>query len=103
MIAIKFSPQYEDRVGIYLKNSNLKSLGVEWDFKETPDVDFENQCFWLIDYKHPKLVNTILSELREMKQIMGVLDLQFQYCYSEKEYYTQYSTIGDRCINWFVV
>jgi hypothetical protein len=103
MIAIKFSPQYEDRVGIYLKNSNLKSLGVKWNFKETPGIDAEHQCFWLIEYKHSKLVNTVLSELKEMKQIMGVLDLQFQYCYSEKEFYTQYSTTGNRCINWFAI
>jgi hypothetical protein len=104
MIVIKFSVRYEDRVNLYLKSSILKKHGITWDFKENPTVvDFQNQCYWLIDYKHSKLVNTVLSELKEMKQIMGVHDLQFQYCHSQKEFYTQTNSSSMRSINWFEV
>ena len=103
MIAIKFSPKYEDRVSLFLRNSNLKKHGITWDFKDVPSGQENHLCYWLIDYKHSKLVNTVLSELKEMKQIMGVHDLQFQYCYGEKEFYTQYNEIGQRSLIWFVV
>ena len=104
MIAIKFSPKYEDRVSIYLKNSNLKNIGVTWDFKETPSVIENNHlCYWLIDYKDSKIVNLLLSELKEMKEIMGIHDLYFQYCYSDKEFYCQYNSLSNRTIEWFKI
>ena len=103
MIAIKFSPKYEDRVNIYLRNSNLKIHGIEWDFKEPPGIDDQNHCYWLIDYKRPRLVNTTLSALREMQKIMGVEDLYFQYCYDLKEFYTQTNKYTGFCIEWFKV
>jgi len=103
MIAIKFSPKYEDRVSLFLRNSNLKRHGITWDFKDVPSGQENHLCYWLIDYKHSKLVNTVLSELKEMKQIMGVHDLQFQYCHSQKEFYTQTNSSSMRSINWFEV
>lgn len=101
MIAIKFSPIYEDRVSIFLKNTNLKDLGVTWYFKEEPYSLDKKYCFWIIDYKNSRHVNTILSSLREMKEIMGIDDLEFSYCYNEKEYYSQYCDGG--LIPWFKV
>jgi hypothetical protein len=103
MIAIKFSPQYEDRVGLFWKHSDLKNLGVEWNLVDLPFVDFEKQCLWLFEYKHPNFVNTILSNLEQMKVIMGVPDLQFQYCYNRKEFETQLSEREGRNINWFAI
>lgn len=102
MIAIQFSPIYEDRVSIYLKNSNLKQLDVTYEFKDTPSGANERNCFWILKYQHSKQVNIILSELVEMKSIMGVENLKFSYCYNEKEFYCQYSENGGS-INWFDV
>ena len=101
MIAIKFSPKYEDRVNIYLKNSGLKNYGVEWNFKDVPLIEDIHLCYWVFKYNHPKVVNNILSNLREMRQIMGVEDLYFQYCYSDKEFFTQQN--NGSSIEWFKV
>nr|WP_315173636.1 hypothetical protein [uncultured Flavobacterium sp.] len=104
MIAIQFSPIYEDRVSIYLKNSNLKTLGITYYFKDAPYGIEERNCFWLFTYKHSKQVNVILSALKELKEIMGVENLTFSYCYNEKEYYTQQPEIyGGPSICWFKV
>lgn len=104
MIAIKFSPIYEDRVSIFLKNSNLKILGITYDFKDAPSGIDERACFWIFKYNHSRQVNVILSKLRELKDIMGVEDLEFSYCYNEKEYYTQYSVdYGCITICWFKI
>lgn len=103
MIAIKFSPVYEDRVSIYLKNSKLKASGVTYDFKDTPSGQDDKQAYWLFNYRHSKQVNLILSELKELKLIMGVQDLEFSYCYNEKEFYTQYSEHNYTLINWFKI
>lgn len=102
MIAISFSPIYEDRVSIYLKNSNIKKHGVTYDYKETPQGLDESKCYWLFDYKHGKLVNALLSELVDMKHIMGIDDLEFSYVNQEKEFYTQYTNqFGS--VKWFKV
>lgn len=101
MISIKFSPKYEDRVSIFLKNSALKNQGITYDFKETPQGEYDFMCYWLFDYPTGKSVNTILRDLVEMKNIMGVDDLQLQYVHSEKEFYTQYNEGGS--IPWFKV
>ena len=102
MIAIKFPPMFEDRVSIYLKATNLKDFGITYDFKDTPGLENDTMCYWLFDYKHAKHVNLILKELIELRDIMGVTNLQFQYCYNEKEFYTQYSmNFGN--IPWFRV
>lgn len=103
MIAIKFSPIYEDRISIYLKNSKLKASGVTYDFKDTPSEQDDKQCYWLFYYLHSKQVNLILSELKELKLIMGVQDLEFSYCYNEKEFYTQYSEHNYTPVNWFKI
>lgn len=100
MIAIKFSPKFEDRVSIFLKNSKIKDLGVSYDFKETPNAEPEYFCYWLFDYNHRKHVNLILSTFQEMISIMGVDDLQFQYVSSEKEFYVQYQTEYHSSIPW---
>mgnify|MGYP006434785257 CR=1 FL=1 len=103
MIAIKFSPKYEDRVSIFLKNTKLKIHGIEWDFKETPGIEDKHLCYWLIDYKRAIFVNTVLSTLREMKNIMGIEDLEFQYCYNLKEFYTQSNEYTGFSNEWFKV
>jgi hypothetical protein len=103
MIAIKFSPIYEDRVSIYLKNSRVKERGITYDFKESPGLEDEKKCFWLFDYKHSKQVNLILSELKELKEIMGIQDLEFSYCHNEKEFYTQYSDYSYTSVSWFKI
>lgn len=102
MIAIKFSPIYEDRVSIYLKNTNLKSLGITYDFKDTPSGEEERNCYWLFNYQHPKQVNSILFALKELKSIMGVDNLEFSHCYNEKEFYCQYSDLMAP-VSWFKV
>lgn len=102
MIAIKFSPKFEDRVGIFLKNTNLKALGITYDFKETPSGEPEYLCYWLFKYHDRKSVNTILRTLIEMKEIMGVDGLEFSYCESEKEFYCQYSD-NEGSVPWFIV
>ena len=101
MITIKFSPKFEDRVSIFLKNAvHLKSHGIEYNFKETPQGEFDYLCYWLFDYPTGKQVNIILRALVEMKEIMGVDDLQFQYVHSEKEFYTQITQF-EGSIPWF--
>jgi len=102
MIAIQFSPKFEDRVSIFLKNLGLKIIGVTYDFKDTPSGCDDKKCFWVFKYQHAKQVNAILSELVEMKSIMGIDDLEFSHCYNEKEFYCQYSEYG-RSIEWFKV
>jgi len=100
MIAIQFSPVYEDRVSIYLKQSGLKNIGVTYEFRDTPGQENERNCFWVFKYDHSKQVNPILSSLKEMKSIMGIDDLKFCHCYNDKEYYNQYSAIHGS-IPWF--
>lgn len=102
MIAIQFSPIYEDRVSIYLKNSNLKSIGITYDFKDAPSGENERNCFWLFKYQHSKQVNSILYALKDLKLIMGVEDLQFSHCCNEKEFYCQFSEYMTP-VNWFKV
>lgn len=102
MIAIQFSPVYEDRVSIYLKQSNLKSFGITYDFKDAPTAQEEKKCFWVFKYSHPKQVALILYALKEMKEIMGIDGLQFSHCYNEKEYYCQYSQYNVPVI-WFKI
>lgn len=99
MIAIKFSPIYEDRISIYLKNSEIKNSGITYDFKDCPLNQDQRLCYWLFTIPHNKLNNKLMSHLVEMKQIMGIHDLQFCYCYNEKEFYAQYSEYGS--IIWF--
>lgn len=102
MIAIKFSPIYEDRVSIYFKNSNLKQIGITYDFKDAPSGEEERNCFWLFKYNHAKQVASILYALKELKSIMGVEDLEFSHCYNEKEFYCQYSQYMTP-VSWFKV
>lgn len=102
MIAIKFSPKFEDRVSIFLKNANLKDTGVTYNFKDNPDGEFEYLCYWLFEYPTSKHVNNLLITLKDMKDIMGVDDLEFQYIHSEKEFFTQVSSFC-RSIPWFKV
>lgn len=102
MIAIKFNPIYEDRVSIYLKNSNLKQIGVTYDFKENPSGEDDKYCFWLFKFQHPKQVNSILYTLKELKCIMGVDNLEFSHCYNEKEFYCQYSQY-EVPVSWFKI
>ena len=99
MIAIKFSPKYEDRVSIYLKNSVLKQSGVEYKFTDTPTGEEKNMCYWLFTIPSNKLITLVLNSLVEMKEIMGVDDLKFSYCYNELEFYTQCSEYGST--KWF--
>lgn len=101
MIAIKFNAIYEDRVSIYFKTLNLKEKGIEYGFEESPS-DFEDRfsAYWLIEPRHNKQINIILSALKELKNIMGVEDLMFCYCFSKKEFFTQY-TLEAGLIPWF--
>ena len=101
MIAIRFSPIYEDRVSIYLKSSNIKIYGITYDFTDTPGIENDRNCYWLFKYQHAKHVNLLLSLLKEMKSVMGIDDLEFSYCYNEKEFYLQYSE--EYLISWFKV
>lgn len=104
MIAISFSPIYEDRVSIFFKNSNLKALGITYEFKDTPSGMDERKCYWIIKYQHSRQVNEILSSLREMKNIMGIDDIEFSYYYNMKEYYTQYTDLyTGQSIPWFKI
>lgn len=103
MIAIKFSPKYEDRVSIFLRNEQkLKTYGINYTFKDTPSGEHDFLCYWLFEYFHSKQVNVILSALKDLKSIMGVEDLEFQYCHNEKEFYCQYDNNLDS-IHWFKV
>jgi len=102
MIAIKFSPKYEDRVGIFLKQSKLKNNDITYNFKDTPSGEHDFLCYWLFTYNHSKQVNIVLNALKEMKSLMGVDDLEFQYCHNEKEFYCQYDhKMGS--IPWFKI
>ena len=103
MIAIKFSPKYEDRVGIFLRTQEkLKTLGITHKFKDTPSGEHDFLCYWLFEYMHSKHLNVILNTLKELKSIMGVDDLEFQYCHNEKEFYCQYNeSYGS--IPWFKI
>lgn len=104
MIAISFSPIYEDRVSIFLKNSNLKALGITYEFTDTPSCMEERKCYWIFKYQHSRQVNTILSSLLELKSIMGVDDMEFSYYYNMKEYYTQCNdAYGGGSIPWFKI
>ena len=101
MIAIRFKPCFEDRVNIYLKQSRIKKLQIEYSFEETPSVfgDENRLAYWILKPRHNRQINIILSELKNVKSIMGVEDLQFQYVNSMKEYYNQFA--DDNIINWF--
>ncbi len=103
MISIKFSPKYEDRVSIFLKNAtHLKDLGITYDFKETPQGENDYLCYWLFDYRTSVQVNSLLIALTDLKEIMGIDDLEFQYIHNEKDFYTQSNKCG-RVIPWFKV
>lgn len=100
MIAISFSPIYEDRVSMFLKHSNFTKMGIDFSFEEEPGNLSKDRCYWLIKPKLNKHINYIFSLLREMKNIMGVEDLEFCYCSSMKEYFNQYNPLCGS-INWF--
>jgi hypothetical protein len=102
MIAIKFSSIYEDRVNLYLKATNLKEKGVTYNFYDTPSGQEEKLCYWMFDYRNAKQVNLILTNLIELKAIMGIHDLEFCYCNGLKEFYCQYSNDYGN-IPWFKV
>lgn len=102
MIAIAFEPKYEDRVSLFFKHIDLKEKGIDYDFKESPNDLEPNLAYWLIKPRHNKHINYILSSLREMKSIMGIENIEFSYCSSDKEFYTQYN-IGYGLIPWFKV
>lgn len=101
MIAIRFKPCFEDRVSIYLNQSRIKKLGIKYSYEEVPSVfgDENRLCYWILRPTRNNQINIILSELKEIKSIMGVHDLQFQYVGSMKEYYNQFA--DDSIINWF--
>lgn len=103
MIAISFNQKYEDRVSIFFKNSRLRQIGIEYSFEEEPsNIDQTKKAYWLIKPMHNKQINIVLSTLKELKIIMGIDDLQFCYCYSKKEYFSQYSP-DTGIIPWFEV
>lgn len=102
MIVISFSAKYEDRVSIYLKNTAFKEEGIQFSFEEHPEGSNNSKCCWILKPRFNKDINYILSSLREMKMIMGVDDLEFSYCSSLKEFFTQYnSRYGS--VPWFKV
>lgn len=102
MIAIAFEPKYEDRISLYFKHIELKNKGIDYDFKESPSDLDQNLAYWLIKPRHNKHINYILSSLKEMKSIMGIEEILFSYCSSEKEFYTQYN-IDYVLTPWFKV
>lgn len=104
MIAIRFSPIYEDRVSIYLKNSKLKEVGVEYKFEDSPSVqcDEARLCYWIIKPLRNEQINLVFSILDDMKSIMGIEKLEFQYCCSMREYFLQYNNKYGS-IRWFEV
>lgn len=104
MIAIRFSPIYEDRVSIFLKQSRLKNLGIEYKYEDSPFVfgHEERLCYWIIEPKHNSQINLVFSELIEMKSTMGIENIEFQYADSMKEYFTQ-ANRNSCSLHWFKV
>jgi len=105
MIAIKFNPLHEDRANIFFKSlKHWDQLGIKYSYEEVPHSDDKNLCYWIIKYPDGKLVNIILNDLIELKHVMGVSELRFQYCHSMKEYYTQTVDLQGYMLysnNWF--
>ena len=103
MIAIRFNPKFEDRVSIFFRQSK-EFKRIEYSFEEDPFVfgSEKELCYWILKPIDNKQINAILSELKDMKCIMGIEDLMFSYCFSMKEYFRQYDD-QSRNIPWFDV
>jgi hypothetical protein len=99
MIAIKFHPQYEDRISLFFKSIDFNAKNISVKFTDTPLGLDEGKCYWIIKYYTANQVNYILNNLIEMKSVMGVEDLKFSFAKNESEYYTQYSC--GQSIPWF--
>lgn len=104
MIAIRFSPIYEDRVSVYLKHIKLRELGVEYNFEDIPSVQCNEDklCYWILKPLRNEQINLVFSILDEMKSIMGIEKLEFQYCCSMREYFLQYNNKYGS-LRWFKV
>lgn len=105
MIAIRFSPHFEDRVSVFFKTLKWDKLGISYKYN-TPPTNYDEKAYWIIEYKHAKTINVIMNDLVELKNIMGVNDIEFQYCHNIMEYYQQTVNIKGLQLyqnNWFKI
>ena len=103
MIVISFPSKYEDRVSLMFREHKRNNPSFQYDQVEPPHGMNERSAYWKIEIRHNRLINSVLSLLRDAKEILGVEEFEFSYAHNDKELYSQCESHTMRAIQWFKI
>lgn len=95
MIKIEIPVQHEDKFGILLQLLNQSFHKNKYSIENIEIADEANKMFWIIDYHHPKLINSLLIKIKDLGEIIGI-EIHYCFVYTKEEAYTGNDTISRR-------